>query len=253
MKMRKYLLISTAVFFLFIALTGCRAGKKQSKAVDAEKNGQPLSEKTLSPTPPVQDGEDRIELKPAPGNTASFPAKAKISSGGEKTIFNLISDMGADFITPDDFEIGPLLVHNSPEKSAEGETGQEESYALFIAKFFKELEKGIIAAEMIDRDNLQFLKQVFESSILLGQIPDNIRIGEAVRIPSSVSSAGRGNSEIIRLNLRMFKGKNRTEGEVFLLEKEGSFRISSFNGDLSKLDIDYKEEEGKFEPEIYRF
>ncbi len=221
------MIITALTFALLFTAAGCRDGKEKSSAASDEKNIQNTDNPGKAESP-VQSGPERIELEPAPGSSSSETLKLKSS---------LVSEIGSVFITPDDFEIGPLLVHDG-----------EDSYALFINNFFKELEKGKIARDMIDPKNIQFLTQVFESSIRSGHVPDNIRIGEAVRI--SGSSSG---SESIRLNLRLFKGNNRTEGEIFLIDQGGSFKISNFNGDLSRLDIEYAGNEGKFEPEIYRF
>ena len=230
------MIFTALTYALLFNTAGCRDSGKKASASTEEKTSENIdnTEKTASP---VQSGQERIGLEPAAGSSSSETVKLKASQESVKNIFNLVPEIGSDFITPDDFEIGPLLFHNG-----------EDSYARFINNFFEELEKGKIARDMIDPGNIQFLTQVFESSIRSGLIPDNIRIGEAVII-----SGGSSGSENIRLNLRLFKGNNRTEGEIFLIDRGGSFKITNFNGDLLKLDIEYADNEGKFEPEIYRF
>ncbi|MCL2480933.1 MAG: hypothetical protein FWF38_04425 [Spirochaetaceae bacterium] len=150
----------------------------------------------------------------------------------------LLYEQNMDIVTPEDFEIGPLLVFSNRI----GDEVKNKKYLEFINKFFYELRTDTIPSSMISEENLFFLTNIFNSYIEKKQIPDNIRIGKVIRTKDG-----------LRLNLRMFKEKNRTEGEIILLETKNGFEVKEFYGDLGMLDVEYSRGDERFEPEIYKF
>ena len=152
--------------------------------------------------------------------------------------YHLLYEQNIDIVTPEDFEIGPLIVFSTKA----GDEAQNKAYRDFINRFFYELRKENIPSAMIWDENIFFLTNIFTSYIEKKQIPDTIRIGKVITTKDG-----------LRLNLRMFKGKNRTEGEIILLKTKKSFQVKEFYGDLGMLDVEYTKSNEKFEPEIYKF
>ncbi|MCL2295001.1 MAG: hypothetical protein FWC36_09080 [Spirochaetes bacterium] len=151
---------------------------------------------------------------------------------------NLLREQNRGIVTPEDFEIGPLLVSSNRID----EEIQNKLYKEFINNFFTELREHNIPASMILSESLFFLTNIFNFYIEREQIPDNIRIGRVFRTPDG-----------LKLNLRMFKGNNRTEGQIVLVETDNGLRVRRFHGDLGMLDVEYTGRNEKFEPEFFRF
>ena len=231
-----------SIIMILISLTGCGRNDKKNIIEPAQAENTKLTGADTAPASEaasVSEKENsRIELKPAQNSTAAQKAQTQpMSAEAIHKRHNLLSEINTAVITPEDFEIGLLLAGH-----ADAEGSLEKKYTDFINRFFKELEKGNLASEMIYPDSRFFLKQVFESYIAGKQIPDNLRIGEAIRIQDS-----------LRFNLRLYKGNSRTEGEIIIVESENGLKIKEFYGDLAILEKTYTAAEKKYEPELYRF
>ncbi len=243
--------IKIVIILLFILFAiSCNREKNKDKPIvlqQKQKNETVLPEinnnnpPNPAEKPVIESNDSPIELKPSAAAINPVPENQNNKTALPESMINrhyLFYEQNKDIISPEDFEIGPLLVFSTkPETEA-----QNKVYRDFINRFFNELRKGNIPSSMISQENLFFLTNVFDSYIEKKQIPDNIRIGKAIR-----------NNDTLRLNLRMFKGKNRTEGEIILIELNKSLKIKEFYGDLGILDVEYNKNNEKFEPEIYKF
>ena len=182
--------------------------------------------------------EKITEQAETPSSQESMP----VSSHRTRTVVGsnnyLLYEQKTDIVTPEDFEIGPLLVFSTKE----GEEAKNKEYRDFIYRFFNEIRKGNIPTSMIWDENVFFLSNIFGSYIEKKQIPDTIRIGRVISTKDG-----------FRLNLRFFKGQNRTEGEILLIKTKKSFLVKECYGDLGLLDVEYTRGEEKFEPETYKF
>ena len=191
--------------------------------------------------------EDNIDFNSAVENSDEAAITLNpLASANQSTIIMpenirphfLLYEQDKDIVTPEDFEIGALLVFSTKF----GDTANNKIYEEFINSFFNELRRGNIPSSLIMEENLFFLSNIFKSYIDRRQIPDSIRIGKVIHT-----------REGLRLGLRMFKGHNRTEGKILLVETRNSFRIKDFYGDLEMLDVEYNRSDEKYEPEIYKF
>ena len=221
------------LIYIFL-LVSCRREKDndepivllQDESISSEYNGsvsgtsnneQPI---VLTPLEPAESLTPRTRAVPVSAN------------------HSLLHEQNMGMVTPEDFEIGPLLVFLDKIE----EKIKNNVYREFINDFFNELKEGYVPIGMLSQENLFFLTSIFNSYIERNQIPDNIRIGKVVHIRDG-----------LRLNLRMFKGQNRTGGEIILVETEAGLKIREFYGDLGILDVEYIRANERFEPEYYRF
>ncbi len=220
-----------------------KAGKNNSGSAasesDSGKTGaSPMSTDEKNSNSDEEVSENKTDV------SENNPAGAKMVNMSAEAVnyrHNLICEMGGPVITPEDFEIGPLMVY-SDLATINGAANPEKEYFMFIDRFFSQLASGSVPSGMIDSGSLFFLKQIFQSYIEKEQLPDYVRIGKPVPAQDK-----------IRFNLRMFKGNNRTEGEIVLSGTGSSLKVKEFYGDLSLLDIDYVPAGEKYEPEVYRF
>ena len=218
-----------AAYILFIA--SCKREKdtvlqQEEKAENSSEYSEPKSDEKTD--------EQAVTL-----NTSE---SAPVTSHRTRTVVGsnhyLLYEQNTDFVTPEDFEIGPLLVFSTKA----GDEAQNKAYRDFINRFFNEIRKGNIPTSMMWDENVFFLSNIFGSYIEKKQIPDTIRIGRVISTKDG-----------LRLNLRFFKGQNRTEGEIILLKTKNSFQVKEFYGDLGMLDVEYIRSDEKFEPEFYKF
>lgn len=149
---------------------------------------------------------------------------------------NLISAFSHAVVTPEDFEIGPLLPFENSS------TGINTEYRQFITSFFDSFKNRNIAENMITEENRFFLGKVFESYMEKDLIPDRIRIGKPVL-----------QNDSLRFNIRAFMGSNSAEGEIVLVSTPAGLKIRDFNCDLLLLEKEQEEMGKRFEPETYRF
>ena len=204
--------------------------EEKTEIIDTEKNNDSeFNAKTID--------ENAITLNPSQSNS-SQNTKSRTVPGAIESNNYLFYEQDKDIIIPEDFEIGQLLVYSDRTIDER----QNKAYRDFINKFFSELRKQNIPESMIMDENLFFLTNIFNSYIEKELIPDNIRVGKVITTKDG-----------LRLNLRMYKGQNRTEGEIFLAEINNSYKVKEFYGDLGILDIEYDRSNEKFEPEIYKF
>jgi len=234
-------ILKTTTIIILISSFGCSRNDKKDiiESTLTSQSGADTAVTSEAVSASASETENsRIELKPAQNSSAEQKIQTEpMSAEAINKRHNLLSEINTAVISPEDFEIGLLLASHS---AAEGSL--EKKYTDFINRFFKELEQGNFASEMIYPDSRFFLKQVFESYMAGKQIPDNLRIGEAIRIQDS-----------LRFNLRLFKGSSRTEGEIIIVESENGLKIKEFYGDLAILEKTYTAAEKKYEPELYRF
>ena len=193
-------------------------GREYNSSVSAANNNEQLI--VLTPLEPAESLTPRTRAVPVSAN------------------HSLLHEQNMGMVTPEDFEIGQLLVFWDKIE----DKIQNNVYRNFINRFFNELRQGYMPVAMVSQENLFFLTTIFNSYIDKNQIPDNIRIGRGVHTRDG-----------LRLNLRMFKGQNRTSGEIILIETNAGLRIREFYGDLGMLDVEYIRTNEKFEPEYYKF
>ncbi|MCL2792393.1 MAG: hypothetical protein FWD87_04810 [Spirochaetaceae bacterium] len=179
-----------------------------------------------------------IALTPLPSADPSTPPAPRSRTVPVSANHSLLREQNKDIITPEDFEIGPLLVFSNRA----GDEAQNNVYREFVNRFFNELRQGRVPSGMIAQDSLFFLTTILNSYIERNQIPDNVRVGRVVHT-----------RDALRLNLRMFKAQNRTEGQIILIETDQGLRVREFYGDLGILDVEYIRRNERFEPEYFRF
>lgn len=243
--MKLYLNITMIILILFVVfgIFGCNRknkAEKEEKAQSTEQVKEEIIPAAATVTDAVTANSDtsevasgKIALKqaiPSGDSTISSIVNPVQATGKNNKLLTKISEKIA---TPEDFEIGSL--HSSNENN---------EYELFIIQFFENMKNGNFDSLKIDEENRFFLENVFNAYIVAGQIPDNIRIGVGIKEADSSST---------RFNLRLYKGKNPTEGEISLIGSGESLQVKEFYGDLSLLDVEYDNADKKYEPEVYSF
>jgi len=229
-------IILIILIYIFLAIS-CKREKEAS--LQQEQKDENISTEYNKDSKPDEKNNDKKPIAPNPSesmfssNQKNRPAPARVES-----THYLLCEQNIGIVTPEDFEIGSLLVISNKA----GDEVKNKLYRDFINKFFNELRKDNIPSSIISEENHFFLKNIFDSYIEKEQIPDNIRIGRVIRTKDG-----------LRLNLRMYKDNNRTEGSILLLETKDGFEVKEFYGDLGMLDVEYSRGDEKFEPEIYKF
>ena len=234
--------ISIFLIYIFLAIS-CKREKSENEPIvlhQEQKEENVIAEGSGggNKSSAINNDQSGITLNPSASDSSSNQ-NSKIMPEIAVNRNNLLYEQNKDIVTPEDFEIGQLLIFSGKP----GEEAKNKSYRDFVNRFFYELRKDNIPSSMILQENLFFLTNIFDSYMEKGQIPDKIRIGKVIRIKD----------EDVRLNLRMFKGRNRTEGKIILLERNNSLKVKEFYGDLGILDEKYSRGNEKFEPEIYKF
>ena len=142
-------------------------------------------------------------------------------------------------IVPEDFLIGPLENLQSSD--------YRTSLILKTANtFFKDLRIGTLNEECIHPSALLLLSSSFGFYLEEEAVPDFVRIGKTEITGKSA-----------RINLRFYRDKGVTDGEMILEETETDdgkkWLITDFQADLMKLFDEYKPPEDPFEPGAYNF
>lgn len=245
--MKLYLNIIMLILILFVLFStfGCNRKNKAEKEEKAQSTEQAKEETTPAKAPvtatdavlansdtsEVASGKIALKQTIPSGDSTINSIVNPIQAAGKNN--RLLAKISEKIATPEDFEIGSL--HSSNENN---------EYELFIIQFFENMENGNFDSLKIDEENRFFLENVFNAYIDAGQIPDNIRIGVGIKDADSSST---------RFNLRLYKGKNPTEGEISLIGSGESLQVKEFYGDLSLLDVEYDNVDKKYEPEVYSF
>ena len=245
--------------FVFLSLTvivGCK--KKATDASEPIQSAESVSEAVFSPEagavqPPA---EAAVPQQPQDGDPPpSTPAdgKSRTQTAGEQPSNtpsdaappqDRIDDMFIYKITqkrivPEDFLIGPLENLQSSD--------YRTSLILKTANtFFKDLRIGTLNEECIHPSALLLLSSSFGFYLEEEAVPDFVRIGKAEITGKSA-----------RINLRFYRDKGVTDGEMILEETETDdgkkWLITDFQADLMKLFDEYKPPEDPFEPGAYNF
>jgi len=220
--------------FIFLPISCKRAAKAEQEQKDEN-----ISSENNTDSVVAEKNNDKkpIKLNPSESAASSNQRTRTVPVSVESNNY-LLYEQNMGIVTPEDFEIGPLLVFSNKA----GDEANNKIYRDFINRFFNELRKDSTPSSMIFEENLFFLKNILDSYIEKKQIPDNIRIGKVISTKDG-----------LRFNLRMYKNQNRTEGGIILLETKNSFEVKEFYGDLGILDVEYNRSGEKFEPEVYKF
>lgn len=217
-----------------------------SPETEAESTVQPAEEANASQQPPLQDealpNTAPTEEKRQTQTAARQPSTANSSADAPPQ--DRIDDMFIYKITqkrivPEDFLIGPLENLQSSD--------YRTSLILKTANtFFKDLRIGTLNEECIHPSALLLLSSSFDFYLEEEAIPDFVRIGKAEITGKSA-----------RINLRFYRDKGVTDGEMILEETETDdgkkWLITDFQADLMKLFDEYKPPEDPFEPGAYNF
>ena len=238
------LIIKLLVIIILISSAGCRGDKAKQK--EPEDPLQKTEQEDLKPAvSEIITGSDNY------GGKGDRIKKVETVSTEKKTVktvknyintdenmvnsYFLLSELsGKSSIGPEDFEIGTLYSGDDMFREVSD----------IINEFFGELKKNNLKKELFAESNRFYLGKIFEEYIKSKNIPDSIRIGEPLT-----------EGEDISVSLRFLKNGGKTEGEIVIIKKSGSYFIKGFEGDLSLLDSEKAEGESneKYEPEIYRF
>ena len=244
--------------FVFLSLTvivGCK--KKAADASEPIQSAESVPETVFSPEagavqPPA---EAAVPQQPQDGDPPpSTPAdgKSRTQTAGEQPSDTpsdaaprdriddmFIYKMTQKRIVPEDFLIGPLENLQSSD--------YRTSLILKTANtFFKDLRIGTLNEECIHPSALLLLSSSFGFYLEEEAVPDFVRIGKAEITGKSA-----------RINLRFYRDKGVTDGEMILEETETDdgkkWLITDFQADLMQLLDEYKPAEEPFEPGAYNF
>lgn len=256
--MVRHFAVCVFVFLSLTAIVGCK--KKAEDASEAIQSAESVSEAAFSPeagtvqpaeeaNAPQQPPQDKALPNTAPTEekrqtqtAARQPSTANSSADAPPQ--DRIDDMFIYKITqkrivPEDFLIGPLENLQSSD--------YRTSLILKTANtFFKDLRIGTLNEECIHPSALLLISSSFNFYLEEEAVPDFVRIGKAEITGKSA-----------RINLRFYRDKGVTDGEMILEETETDdgkkWLITDFQADLMKLFDEYKPAEEPFEPGAYNF
>lgn len=253
--MVRHFAVCVFVFLSLTAIVGCK--KKAADASEAIQSAESVSEAAFSPEagavqspaetavpqqpqdgdpPPSTPADGEARTQTAGGQPSDTPSDA---APRDRIDDMFIYRMTQKRIVPEDFLIGPL------------ENLQSSDYRISqILKtantFFKDLRIGTLNEECIHPSALLLLSSSFGFYLEEEAVPDVVRIGKAEITGKSA-----------RINLRFYRDKGVTDGEMILEETETDdgkkWLITDFQADLMQLLDEYKPAEEPFEPGAYNF
>jgi hypothetical protein len=222
-----FLLVATLFFISF--LTAC---PEEKKPADGNKpNPGQKAQNTAKLLTPDQT-KQAINLKPKAETKNAAPVSPPRAVADTSNLFALSPQAR---IMMDDFKIGTLQ---------DFLRGQNEMIAAtsVVSDFLANLSRKQIKEELIKEEMRKEIDRSLRYPLNRDLIPENYRIGKAFMEDNEIT-----------VNVRLYRGQNITEGEVYLEKENGEWLISDMQIGFTLLEEKYKKEEEPFSPSSYKW
>ncbi len=221
---------------VFVLLSCSKAPQKPSSPQPAAPASQPQAQGT--PAAAGTQGQPQAAAAAAQTAPAASPAPAVVATParidtGIQSLFTLGRETA---MLPEDFSIGPLSDPLHLE-------GRDKAAMAAARSFMSSLTDSRVDAGLLAPESSARLKDSLSYSLDKGEAPSSFRLGR----PKELASGE------IAFNVRLFRGEGAAEGEIFLLEKDKTWRVSDFQVNLSDLAEVRAKKGEKFFPSSYRW
>jgi hypothetical protein len=221
------------MLFLLSAILLIPSCGQQKASTSTQKPNPVVATTPGKNTETAQQAKRTIELQPKQEKTEENPPP----------IPRTVSDTSGRFaldpqqrIVPRDFKIGPL------QDVLTGQLNKIKA-ATTVKEFLTALGKKTIRRELIKPDMQTELERSLSYPLKQGLVPDDFRIGQAIEDKDQEMS----------VNVRLFKGKNTAEGEIYLVKNKDQWLIDDLQIGLTLLAEKPSKSTEPFSPSSYKW
>ncbi len=189
--------------------------------------------RTTSPVPTRTLNERAINLKPKTETPAKTPPPVPRTISDTTGLY---TQNPQQRLVAQDFKIGPLqdMLADQYDKISAVST---------VREFLNALSKKTVKQELIQENMRTEIMRSLQYPLKQGLVPETYRIGKA--IPES--------NQELSVNVRLYKGQNSTEGEIYLAKNQDTWIITDFQVGLTLLAEKQTKETEPFSPSSYKW